>query len=163
MSIVIKTYHTIEQDPTGSAEPVRRPFQYVVYDDVTDLDLGVFTLGEDGSEAEILAAALGCKAQYEAKAWTSPFTKHRELLLASHGGARRLSRLVLSLYNGLDFPLDASELGALENSHLEIAFELIRSYHRVGERDRAFMAVCQDIMKVRGIGPYAEDRTAFSA
>lgn len=130
-------------------------FQYVVRDTDKALTLGVFTVDDDGTVDEIKAKALACKAKYEAEPWTSPFTKHRDVLLSGHGGAMRLGRLALSLYNGHDFPMDASDLGYLDKDYLEIAIELIRSYHQVGENDSAFLQVCDDIKRSWCVGQYA--------
>lgn len=148
MTISIRTYYTTEHGTGDNGGPVRSPLQHVVIDKDRNITLGVFTRGEDGSVDEIATAAQVCKARYERESWISPFAKHRQLLLAGHGGARRLARLAMSLFNGQDYPFDASELGGLENSYLEIAIELIRSYHRLGESDREFMAVCQDIYRL---------------
>ena len=131
-------------------------FQYVVRDTGLDLTLGVFTLDDDGTAEEIKAKAEACKAQYEAEPWSSPFVKYRDILLAGHGGAMRLGRLALSLYNGRVFPMDVSDLGGLDKHYLEIAIELIRSYHQFGENDREFLAVCDDIKKSWKVGQYAE-------
>ena len=131
-------------------------FQYVVRDTDLDLTLGVFSIDDDGTAEEIKAKAEACKAKYEAEPWSSPFVKYRDILLAGHGGAMRLGRLALSLYNGRAFPMDVSDLGGLDKHYLEIAIELIRSYHQLGENDREFLTVCDDIKKAWKVGQYAE-------
>jgi hypothetical protein len=131
-------------------------FQYVVRDDDRKLTLGVFTIEDDGTAEEIKAAAKACKAKYEAEPWSSPFTKYRDILLAGNGGAMRLGRLALGLYNGHAFPMDVSDLGGLDKRYLEIAIELIRSYHQFGENDREFLQVCDDIKRSWRVGQYAE-------
>ncbi|OYY94431.1 MAG: hypothetical protein B7Y41_06240 [Hydrogenophilales bacterium 28-61-23] len=164
--ISIKTYRaTSVTHDLGGNEQESKPFifQYVVRDTDLDLTLGVFTIDDDGTAEEIKAKAEACKAKYEAEPWSSPFVKYREILLAGHGGAMRLGRLALSLYNGRVFPMDAGDLGGLDKHYLEIAIELIRSYHQFGENDRDFLAVCDDIKKSWEVGQYAESEALSEA
>jgi hypothetical protein len=82
---------------------------------------------------------------YANEALTSPFLRHREVILGGYSTACQLRRLVAHLYNGA-WKCDLPRLfGNADTKHTLIALELIESYSRRGERDPAFMAIGSDI------------------
>ena len=151
------TINLIQYD-ARTADGQVAPFQFVVRDAERSLTFGVFTVKHYSSPGEARLAAEACKAKHEATPWVSPFVVHQKILLADYGGACKLANLALSLYNGRAFPFDAGSLGGLDEEHLEIAIELIRSYHQFGENDKDFLFVCEEIKGTRQIG-VAQDET----
>ena len=69
----------------------------------------------------------------------SPFLTHRHILLNGYGAAITLRGIVLSLWNGRNWPADLSRVGGLDEQHFTIAVELLTWYRLHGENDPDFM------------------------
>lgn len=76
----------------------------------------------------------------------SPFVTHRNKVLGYYGTAFNLRQLVLSMWNGAGHPISLSFLTGLDSDHAEAAFAMMRSYHRNGENDRAFMSLAAECL-----------------
>lgn len=127
-----------------------KPFHFTVEDDDKELILGSFSVDDYPDADQARAAAELCKAHYEADPWVSPFLRHRPLLLAGGSStAERLASLTLAFWNGQAYPFNASGLRNFDKKHFEIAIELIRSYHQLGESDKHFMSLCNEILEMR--------------
>lgn len=138
--------------PSQTPDRTDEPFQFNVEDDDRELTLGVFSVDDYQDAAQARAAADACKAHYEADPWVSPFLRHRALLLAGgYSTAERLASLALACWNGKDYPFDASGIRNFDKMHFEIAIELIRSYHQMGESDKNFMCLCNEILEKRAL------------
>ncbi|KLT72076.1 hypothetical protein PL75_10040 [Neisseria arctica] len=61
------------------------------------------------------------------------YTKNEQLILANHGAAEVLRRLVLSLYNGYAHPMPTSCISLLDRDHYSIFNEILSEYHQHGE------------------------------
>jgi hypothetical protein len=161
MSVTIRVLTMIETDDAG--EKTKAPYQYIVSDPDRHLTFGVFTVGDDGTAAEAKQKANDLLSKLEETPWISPFVTHRQVLLADYGGAQKLARLTLSLYNGTAFPFDVGLLGGLDTKHFEMAITLLRSYHQFGENDTDFMAACEAIKRAWEMGEYAPEKQASEA
>ncbi len=64
---------------------------------------------------------------------------HRHILLNGYGAAITLRGIVLSLWNGRNWPADLSRVGGLDEQHFSIAVELLTWYRLHGENDPDFM------------------------
>lgn len=129
---------------------VVEPNELVVRDTERRLTLGRFSIEDYLDFAAARAAAQECKEKCQSEPWVSPFSVHREILVNEHyGAARTLADLTLSLWNGRAYPFALHRIRGLDASHFPIAMELLSSYHRHGENDREFMAVCDQIRAAR--------------
>ena len=93
---------------------------------------------------------MGLAEQLKATPWVSPFVKHRAIILADYGTAAKLRRIVLSLYNGHAYPVDLSDISGMDKRHFGIVLELMTSYHTLGENDKAFLKLAEEIKKEFG-------------
>lgn len=127
-----------------------KPFHFNVEDDDNKLILGSFSVEDYPDAVQAKAAAEACKARYESEPWVSPFLRYRHLLLdGGYSTAERLASLALACWNGNDYPFDASGIRNFDKMHFEIAIELMRSYHQMGESDKNFMSLCNEILEMR--------------
>jgi hypothetical protein len=135
----------IRLDATG-ADGVSEPFQFVVLQD--KLRMGWFMVS-DYPDADAARSAAGSLAkQLEAEPWVSPFATYRDSILAAGIGGARMRDLVMDLWLA-DQRLGDTWLSALDEQHLEIALCLKRSYSLLGENDKAFMALADEIRNRR--------------
>lgn len=126
------------------------PHELVVRDTERRLILGRFSVEDYPDLAAARVAAEECREKCQSEPWVSPFSMHREILVNEHyGAARTLSDLTLSLWNGGAYPFALHRIRGLDASHFPIAIELLSSYHRHGENDREFMAICDQIRATR--------------
>lgn len=156
MPVTIRIMNELLDNPEGG-DKIKVPYQYIVRDDGRHLTFKAFSVADYADAPAALAAAKVFKESLDENPWISPFVTHRHILLADYGGAQRIARMALSLYNGNAFPFDAGQLGGLDDKHFEIAIELLRSYHQFGENDTGFMETCDQIKKSWGIGQYATE------
>ena len=75
---------------------------------------------------------------------------------AHHGGAQALQNLALHLYNSRDWPVNLGYICSLSDDHWEAAQAMIEDYRRNGENNKAFMALCEEIVERREAA--AQDR-----
>lgn len=126
-----------------------QPHVFVVTQD--GKTMGHFYVGEYPSPEEAKAAAQALADKLEADPWVSPFHKHRGILLGTdYGTALRLQALCLHLWNGEAYKVDMGRLLANSDAeHRAIAFELMQSYALLGENDRDFMTLCEELRASR--------------
>ncbi|MBI2381494.1 MAG: hypothetical protein HYV16_12145 [Gammaproteobacteria bacterium] len=92
------------------------------------------------AKRELDAQALAARDQ------SSPFLRYRSQILGGYGTAARLRALVLHLYNGGNYPVRLDNLLAgADQTHVQIAMDLIGAYGRLGENDPAFMTLAREI------------------
>lgn len=127
----------------AECEGIVAPFQYSVQQG--GLQIGWFQVDDYPSAEDARAAALALAKQLETNPWVSPFKTHRDVVLADYGTAGKLRSLVMGLWNGHGYPFDLSSVSGFDKRHFAIAIELIQSYHRLGENDKAFMALAEEI------------------
>jgi hypothetical protein len=75
---------------------------------------------------------------------TSPFVVHRDKVLGHYSTASWLRRLVLSMWNGTDYPVGLANLTNLDDDHANAAFEMMGSYREYGEKDWTFMTLANE-------------------
>jgi len=68
---------------------------------------------------------------------------------AHHSGAQALQNLALHLYNSSDWPVNLAYICTLSDDHWEAAQAMIQDYRRNGEANKAFMALCEEIVERR--------------
>lgn len=68
---------------------------------------------------------------------------------AHHGGAQALQNLALHLYNSRDWSVNLGYICSLSKDHWEAALAMILDYRENGENNRAFMAMCEEIVEER--------------
>lgn len=149
MSIEITTIVRLPREQNADSNETEQILRFLVVDKERNLTMGVFRVSDYLSEDAAFAAAKECKARHEENPWLSPFIKHRSVLQASYGTAQKLATLTLSLYNGNAYPFAAHSFRGMDEKHLEIAFDLIRSYNRHGEGDDDFMNVARELSVLR--------------
>ena len=126
---------------------IQKVIEFCVWEPERGLTHGIFCSVDFPSVEAAEAAAGACLAKFEKDGWASPFVLHRRLVLSDHGGAMVIARLVASLYNGCRFPWDASSISMLDQEYLNVALQLMTSYHRHGESDPDFMSIGNELAK----------------
>ena len=77
--------------------------------------------------------------------WSSPFEKHRSNIMADYDSAAKLRRFVLSLWKGVTYPVDLSDIADMDKKHFGIVVELMTSYHALREIYKLFMKLEKQI------------------
>lgn len=84
---------------------------------------------------------------------TSPFSRHRELILGKSGAGIALQDFVLGCWGGSAYPANLSKLTNLDPTYRAVALEIFDHYARYGENDRVFMALADEIIEARRCVP----------
>lgn len=74
----------------------------------------------------------------------SPFVKYRHIVLGHYSTASWLRQLVLAMWNGSAFEVGLSQIASVDDEHAQVAFDMMLSYRRNGERDKAFMTLADE-------------------
>jgi hypothetical protein len=75
----------------------------------------------------------------------SPFLQFRDMVMGHYSTANWLRSFVMALWNGSDYKVGLSQLGSIDEAHINAAMAMLRQYREIGENDRAFMALAEDI------------------
>lgn len=67
------------------------------------------------------------------------------MLNGDYGAAAALRDATMSFWNGKAYPFSLHRIKGFDNRHIKIFVELAESYHRYGEGDDEFMALCNEI------------------
>lgn len=137
--VTIRTGST--RDDAGKVEP------YMYYVLQNGLQHGFFCVRDYDTPDGARDAANALAEKLRATPWVSPFLVHRQIIMATYGGAAKIRRFVLSLYNGHAFPCDLSDISGLDQKHFGIVIELMSSYHQLGENDAYMMRLCEEIKR----------------
>lgn len=76
---------------------------------------------------------------------SSPFSEHRAQIFGGSSAGETLRAIVMACWNGDAYPVNLSKLTNLDGNHRAAALAMLGHYAQFGERDKAFMAIADEI------------------